>query len=471
LNTLPDYKKQTLPRFPGYWIALGPGIVWMALAQGSGELIWWPYLIAKYGLTFLFLLLPACLLQYPLNYQIGHYTLLTGEGIFQGFIRLNRSLALVLWILMTCSFLWFGAFASAGGTALASLTHFPPHWSEKGQTLFWAYGSIVLFFSAIVFSKIIYNIIEKIMFFVALFTFVGLLWAATHPDVLQVLPAFLKGIVISQPPPDRPWQSEDATKLLTAITFAGLGGFWTLFYSYWLREKGSGMSSRMGHVTGILGKKEVISESGFIVEDNPDSKRALTPWRRFLLLDIGVGIFGNLLTTLLTCLLAYALLFPEGILPQGYDLAVVQSRFFEVRLGGLGRILFLFVAALFLSDTWLATVDAVSRIHTEVIRSLFPRFRDLTFQNGYYIFLILLTLITSITMAFEAPGPLILLSAIIGFIGTVIFSFTLLFLNHRFLPRHLPSFARPGKFAFGAMLITCLAYLGLAAAYLKLRFF
>ena len=34
---------------------LGPGIVWMALAQGSGELIWWPYIIAKYGLGFLFL--------------------------------------------------------------------------------------------------------------------------------------------------------------------------------------------------------------------------------------------------------------------------------------------------------------------------------------------------------------------------------------------------------------------------------
>ena len=48
----------------------------MALAQGSGELIWWPYLIAKYGLTFLWLLVPACFLQYPLNVEIGRYTLL-----------------------------------------------------------------------------------------------------------------------------------------------------------------------------------------------------------------------------------------------------------------------------------------------------------------------------------------------------------------------------------------------------------
>jgi hypothetical protein len=61
----------------------------MALAQGSGELIWWPFMIAKYGLTFLFLLVPACLLQYPLTIEIGRYTLLTGESIFHGFFRLH----------------------------------------------------------------------------------------------------------------------------------------------------------------------------------------------------------------------------------------------------------------------------------------------------------------------------------------------------------------------------------------------
>ena len=104
---------------------LGPGVVFMALAQGSGELIFWPYIIAKYGLTFLFLLLPACLLQFPIIYEIGRYTLLTGESIFQGFIRLNRSLGLLLWLLMTLSFLWFGAFAAAGGTSLAALTDLP----------------------------------------------------------------------------------------------------------------------------------------------------------------------------------------------------------------------------------------------------------------------------------------------------------------------------------------------------------
>ena len=66
--------------------------------------------------------------------------MLTGESIFQGFIRLNRGFAFFLWILMTLSFLWFGAFAAAGGTSMAALTDFPAGWSRRGQTLFWAYA-------------------------------------------------------------------------------------------------------------------------------------------------------------------------------------------------------------------------------------------------------------------------------------------------------------------------------------------
>ena len=42
---LPPYKRARLPSFPGMIAALGPGVIFMALAQGSGELIWLPYII------------------------------------------------------------------------------------------------------------------------------------------------------------------------------------------------------------------------------------------------------------------------------------------------------------------------------------------------------------------------------------------------------------------------------------------
>ncbi|MEK7340596.1 MAG: Nramp family divalent metal transporter [Candidatus Binatota bacterium] len=464
-GTLPPYKRARLPSFPGMIAALGPGVIFMALAQGSAELIWWPYIIAKYGLTFLFLLLPACLLQFPITFEIGRYTMLTGESVFQGFIRLNRTFAFFLWILMTLSFLWFGAFAAAGGTSLAALTGLPSGWSPRSQTLFWAYLSMFFFLSAILLSKVIYRLVEGFMWAVALLTLIGLFWASAHPDALKMIPPFLKGLFIPQWPMPRAWDADDATKLLTAITFAGLGGFWTLFYSYWIRDKGVGMAHYMGRITGpVTGKPEVIPASGFIPEED-DGLAQLSRWRRFLFWDVSVGIGGNILTTLMVCLLAYALLFPKGLLPDHYELAVVQSRFFEASWGWVGRILFLVVAAAFLSDTWLATVDAVSRIHTDCVYGFFPRARSIPTRSWYLFFLILLTAITSITILLNEPGPLILLSAVIGFIGTVLFSVALVFLNHFYLPRHLPAAARPGRLNLFFLCVSCVVYAVLAAVY------
>src|SRR5437879_4964762 len=193
----------------------------------------------------------------------------------------------------------------------------------------------------------------------------------------------------------RPWDPDDATKLLTAITFAGLGGFWTLFYSYWARDKGSGMAHYMGRLTGpITGKAEAIPAYGF-TPGHDEGLAHVGRWRRYLFWEISICIGGNLLTTLMTCLLAYALLFPKGLLPQGYELAVVQSRFFEVSWGVLGRFLFLIIAAAFLSDTWLATVDAVSRIHTDCLFAFFPKSQSISVRTWYLIFLFLLSAITS----------------------------------------------------------------------------
>lgn len=463
-----DLPRAELPAFPGWWAALGPGIVWLALAQGSGELIWWPYIIAKYGLTFLFLLVPACLLQYPLSYEIGRYTLLTGESIFHGFIRLNRHFGIFLWILMTVSFLWFGAFASAGGTALAALTDFPPGWSARGQTLFWGYASIAVFVLAIILSGVVYTFIERFMKLVAVVTVAGMLWSCLQPEVLHAAPQFLGGLLGPTDPWPRPWDKADATQLLTAITFAGLGGFWILFYSYWLRDKGAGMAIHAGRITGPLtGKPETVHCEGFLPDDDTGNALRWRIWLRFLRSDVLIGLIGNLLTTLLACLLAYALLFPQGLLPVDYEIAVVQSRFFEVSWGETGRILFLIVAAAFLADTWLVTVDAVSRLQADIVHILFPRSRRISARQWYYLFIALLTVITCLTMLLDAPGPLILTSAVIGFIGTVIFPAALYLLNYRFLHPHVPDWARPSRASAWLLAISFVAYLLLAMAYLR----
>jgi hypothetical protein len=318
----------------------------------------------------------------------------------------------------------------------------------------------------LVLAPVLYRFIERFMLVVALFTLIGLVAACAHPSVWAHLPRSLSAVVRPEWPPPRPWSPSDAPTLLTGITFAGLGGFWTLFYSYWLREKGVAMARHAGRVTGVLGRAEAIARTGNAPAETSDAAPTLRRWLRYLLVDSGIGIFGNIFTTLMTCLLAFALLTPQGILPQGWEIATVQSRFFSLRWGPVGEALFYLVAAAFLADTWLSTVDAVSRANTDIVQNFFPRARRRSPRWWYFCFLFLLTAVTCATMPLAQPGPLILLTAVTGFAGTVVFSVGVLILNHRVLPPLLPRFARPGRIGAVLLSITCLAYFALAAAYL-----
>jgi hypothetical protein len=404
------------------------------------------------------------LLQWPLTYAIGRYTVLTGETIWQGFIRLNRGFALGLWALMTVQFLWFGAFASAGGTALAALTGWPAALDDRARSLFWGYVTIAVFFAALVLARRVYSLIEKVMMVVALATLAGLVWACADAQVLAVVPEFASALVWPSWPADRTWDAADAPRLLTAVAFAGLGGFWTLFYSYWLREKGVGMAAHVGHITGLLGVPERIPEAGFVPPADAQTAGHARRWMRFLLVDSGVGVFGNLATTFMTALLAFALLFPAGVVPEGWQVAVVQARFFEASLGDAGRVLFLLVAAAFLADTWLSTCDAVARVHADVAHAYLGIARRRSPRFWYYLFVTVLAVLTCATMPLAEPGPLMVASAVIGFAGTVIYTFALVALERRVIARDVPIARAP--LATNLLLAVGLCYAALMVTYL-----
>jgi len=229
------------------------------------------------------------------------------------------------------------------------------------------------------------------------------------------------------------------------------------------------MAAYAGRVTGpITGKSEVITSQGFTFEATDQSLSRMRTWKRALAVDSTIGIAGNLFTTLMTCLLAYAFLFPAGIFPERYGVAVVQASFFERSWGVVGRLVFLVVAACFLSDSWMATLDGVSRIHADFFTSLLGgRFR-IDYRKAYYSAAVVLTAVTAVTMPFAEPAALIELSAVIGFAGTVVLSFTLIVLNYWKLPRLVPGAATPGRAALAGLSVSAAAYLLLAAAYMLL---
>lgn len=84
---------------------------------------------------------------------------------------------------------------------------------------------------------------------------------------------------------------------------------------------------------------------------------------------------------------------------------MVQSAFFGETMGGIGRAIFLIVAAAFLSDSWLTITDAVSRMHSDFFFSNFSWARRFTFRTWYYIFVAILTVISAITIGCPDRNP------------------------------------------------------------------
>lgn len=449
---LPEFRENIFPEPTGVLRAIGPGIIWLALAQGSSELIWWPYLTAKYGTSLLFLLIPSAIIQLPLTYHIGRYSMLTGESIWRGFFRLSKSFTVFLWIIMNFSFFWFGSFVVAGGTALSELIRTPL--SPKTASNIWGYILIIFMFILLTRAKRTYKVVEIFMTFVAVGTFAGLIISCLHPSVLEKVPEFIAGFF---KPDIKSIEKDDYEEIVTAITFMGLGGFWSLFYSYWVIGKGMGMS--------IYNQNRF--DFGFKPKKEDKLKEKLFFWKKALFVDSLIGVVGNLITTIMTCLLAFSILHPKGLFPSGYKIAVVQAEFFAQWWGEIGRKIFLFSSALFLVDTWMSTADAVAKINIDIIKSIR---QDIIKDDSkaYFILLSAITLITMITLPIAPPGTLIVFTAIVGFFGMAIFSPAIMLINILKL-KEFPEESKPSKISLISLAISSLFYILSCVVYLYIK--
>ena len=469
LGTLAPLRLLSMPAYGGLLVYVGPGVLWAALAQGSGELIWWPYLTAKYGTAFLGLLIFATLLQYWYNLEICRYTVLTGETPMTGFTRMSRTFAWVAWTGVFIENIWFGAYAVAGGTALAALTHFPAGWSPKGQSLFWGYSTVAVYVLVLALGTVVYNWVERISIAVVIITLSGIIFAVFQEPVLAVSGAFFSALVpsVARAVEVPNWDPADLKTLAVSIAFAGAGGFGQLFIAYWMRDKGIGMGQRVGRVTSPLtGKSEAIPATGFYCADTEENKRNYRGWVRYISIENGIGVFLNFLTTVIMCWLAFALLLPKGIVPKGWEIAVVQSAFFEVAWGEIGRALFLLVAAAFLCDAWLQGTDGFSRVQADFFYSNFARARRYHYRTWYYVFVVIFTLVTVVTMGLAPPGELITIRGVISFLAMAIIGPALIYMNYFMLPKVFPQWANPHPITRALMWLCSVTYVVMAIGFI-----
>ena len=122
------------PRGLGWFSAIGPGVIVLGVSIGSGEFLLGPAAFVKYGLSLLWVVGVAALLQTLLNVELMRYTMATGEPIFTGFMRTRPHATFWAWFYAALYFLQMGWPGWAGAAAGAVFFLFAKRLPVAGES-------------------------------------------------------------------------------------------------------------------------------------------------------------------------------------------------------------------------------------------------------------------------------------------------------------------------------------------------
>ncbi len=439
MNTIPSLEYRELPPPFNWKKAIGVGIVVVGMAMGTGELILWPHLVSKYGLAILWLGLIGITIQYFINQEVARHALATGESFFTSSARI-LSFSPVFWFFAAILLYVWPAWAAALGTILSSLFGF-------GSYMVWSWLSLALVLAITFSGKVAYGVLEKTLKFTVPTFFLLLIIISFKNLNGTLLIEMFQGVINFGYVPD----NADWSLLLGAIVFAGAGGMLNLAISLWYRDKQLGMAKYVGRIANpISGKAEAVSVTGYTFEDTPENRKHWKGWMTFVRIDQGI-IFWllGLVTLLLLSVNAYAVLSPQGIIPEGLDLVSAQAKIFSDSWGIWGEKLYLFMAYLMLFSVMWTVLDALTRIVSDIVHTnsrvgkMIPVFmwaNRVSIHHLYYGLMFAFVVISALLVPFQQPFTLLIITSVLGGLVMAIYIPLLLYLNNF----KLPQFIRPG---------------------------
>jgi hypothetical protein len=441
VNDLPEPPR---PRGLGWFSAVGPGVIVLGASIGSGEFLLGPAAFVKYGLSLLWIVGAAALLQTLLNVELMRYTLATGEPIFTGFMRTRPHSTFWAWFYAILFFLQMGWPGWAGAAAGAVFFLFARRLPAAGDNvivysigvgLFLICGLLLLigrriertleYLNWIMVVLIIGGFGTLAVLFVTRATWVAALAGFVGFDArsgsFQLVPAGM-----------------DFFLLGAFAGYAGGGGVINLTLTNWARDKGYGMSSAIGYIPAAVGGKKVaLAHTGSTFKPTPQAMERWTGWWRIIRADQwGVYFIGAVLGMTLPALL-YVTFLPAGTDIRGLGIAAALAQAVAGQKGAIfgGMIAVLGVWILF--KTQLDILEGMTRAVTDILWTGSRRIRS--WRGGdvrvvYYGVLIAVSLWGIIALRLTQPIVLLALSANMAGIIFIIASLHLLYVNTRLLP-------------------------------------
>ncbi|HEX7330610.1 MAG TPA: Nramp family divalent metal transporter [Pyrinomonadaceae bacterium] len=452
------------PRGLQWFNAVGPGVIVLGASIGSGEFLLGPAAFVKYGLSMLWIVGLAALLQTLLNVELMRYTMATGEPAVTGFMRVRPHSTFWAWFYAVLYFLqmgWPGWAGAAAGAVFFLAAKRLPAAGEAGMVYAIGVGLYLLCGLILLVGRRIERTLEVLNWIMVACIIAGLGILAILFVPLSTWGAALVGFAgfdmktgSFQLVP----AGADFFLLGAFAAYAGGGGVANLTLSNWARDKGYGMSSSVGFIPAAVGGKKVaLAHSGATFEPDAESLARWRGWWRIIRVDQwGVFFTGAVLGMMLPALL-YVTFVPAGTDIRGLGIAAALAQAVATQKGAIfgGVIAVLGVWILFKAQ--LDILEGMTRAVTDILWTGSARIR--AWRGGdvrvvYYTVLVMISLWGIIALRLTQPIILLALSANMAGIVFIISSLHLLYINTRLLPVAL----RPPLWRRAALVALALFY-------------
>ena len=431
---LPAAKYADLPEPAPLRKVVGPSVLLLAGAIGSGEFVLWPYITSQVGLTVVWLVMVGLLTQYFLNMEIERYTLATGETAVTGFTRLWKPWGVLFIVMAVAAWMWPG-WASGGSTTLSFALGY-----SADLIPYVTIGVLVLIGIVLTVSPVVYRTVEKIQFFMVGLIVLFVIYAAVFLLGGEGYAALGRGFVEVQELPQGMSQIPIAV-LLGAVAFAGAGGVMNLVQSNWVRDKGLGMGSRLPKVVSPFTGEEIAAPTtGYFFRRDEENMRRWRGWWRVAdreqqLTFLLIGAIALLVFMTLTFVTV-----GTGSEAESFDFIRLQGEALGDERGAWLGNTFWLIGAVVLYSTNLTVLDMVARLTADVLKTGTLRDNDRWSESRLYFATVwTMILFGSIILLSGVDQPLVLLVIASALNGLVMFVYSVLLLklNRTVLPREI----------------------------------
>lgn len=424
-------------------VVLGPSMIALGAALGSGEWLLGPLAFGKYGFIGLgWLITISAILQVFYNLENARYTMATGEVPIVGFTRTPPGFkfwAVATLLVIYLGWIWGGWAAAAGQSifALFAGRSFDAKNATEVETYrLIAIGLMFLSLAIYMVGKKIARTMELVDTVLIFFTLGSIIILAIIFAPINIWGEAIRGALI----PARIPQGVDAITLGSIIGYTGFGAGMNFLLINYYRDHGYGMGHKVGYYSGAIGgeKKDVLP-SGVTFREDAKNTALWNRWWSYLKMDQWYVFFvGAILGMFVPSILVRSLtILPGAGVPSTANMPVYAATEMARNYGAFFFPFLLIIGMLILFKTQTTILEMLVRNTADAAIAVSPRLRAMIHgdaRRAYYGLALIFIVIISIIIHLALPTRLLQISGNMSNLASLIFPLVLIYLNGK-LPK------------------------------------